>query len=183
MLANLPFVTSSDAYDIPPVSHILTGMTNKAYLWSYHDVADFLREHEFDFMEGLDGSKGAWVKLKENGEPEVMLDFKFTPSRGGARRKASTNRSATESSRCAVKRDVNTKEIIKNSDLIIAEVSFPATGQGIEIGWADIFGVPILCVSKEGQKISGSLKYITDKFITYSDSQDFITKLSEFLSK
>jgi hypothetical protein len=77
---NLAFVASSGAYDIPPVWHILTGMTNKAYIWSYHDVADFLRDHEFDFMEDLDGTQGAWVKLKENGEPDVMLDFKFTPT-------------------------------------------------------------------------------------------------------
>jgi hypothetical protein len=52
-------------------------MTNKRFFWSYQDVADFLRENDFDFMEGLNGSKGAWVKLKKNGEPGMMIEFKF----------------------------------------------------------------------------------------------------------
>lgn len=56
------------------------GMTNKTFFWSYHDVADFLKENGFDFMEDLDGSKGAWVKLKKNGEPGVVFEFKFTPA-------------------------------------------------------------------------------------------------------
>jgi hypothetical protein len=36
------------------------------------------------------------------------------------------------------------KEIIKNSDLVLAEVSYPSTGQGIELGWAEIFRKPII---------------------------------------
>ena len=56
-------------------------MTNKISSWSYHDVADFLRENDFEFMEGPDGSKGAWVKLETNGEPGVMIEFKFTPTK------------------------------------------------------------------------------------------------------
>ncbi|MCX6730945.1 MAG: hypothetical protein NTZ55_03790 [Candidatus Roizmanbacteria bacterium] len=31
----------------------------------------------------------------------------------------------------------NSKPMIKKADLIIAEVSFPGTGLGIELGWAD----------------------------------------------
>ncbi|MBQ1275923.1 MAG: hypothetical protein IIY15_01790, partial [Flavobacteriales bacterium] len=30
----------------------------------------------------------------------------------------------------------NTREIIKNCDIMIADVSYPSTGTGIEIGWA-----------------------------------------------
>lgn len=66
-------------------------------------------------------------------------------------------------------KSVNTKDIIRNSDLVLAEVSKPATGQGIELGWAESFGVPIICISREGEKTSGSLKYLTDKFGTYKD--------------
>lgn len=80
-------------------------------------------------------------------------------------------------------KSVDTKEIIQNSDLILAEVSFPSTGQGIELGWANIFKIPILCVSKENTKISGSLKYLTQDFITYSDSKDLINKIRIFLNK
>ncbi len=77
----------------------------------------------------------------------------------------------------------NTKELFqnKNCDLIIAEVSFPATGQGIELGWADIYKIPVVCIYKKGSKISGSLKIIADKFIEYKNAEDLINKLEEFL--
>jgi hypothetical protein len=52
-------------------------MTNKTHSWSYHDVASFLKENDFEFMEGLDNCKGAWVKLETNGEPGVMFVFNF----------------------------------------------------------------------------------------------------------
>ena len=33
----------------------------------------------------------------------------------------------------------NSKEVIKGCDMVIAEVSYPSTGMGIELGWADGF--------------------------------------------
>jgi len=80
-------------------------------------------------------------------------------------------------------KSLNVKKTLKDYDLVIAEVSIPATGQGIELGWADMLGVPILCVSREGNEKSKSLKYVTDKFLTYKDSNDLVAKISEFLSK
>ena len=79
--------------------------------------------------------------------------------------------------------DSDNIEALKSSDLIIAEVSYPSTGQGIEIGIASTLNIPILCIYKESNKISGSLKYITDKFISYPNSQDLISKIKEFLAK
>jgi len=43
---------------------------------------------------------------------------------------------------------IKTKELIKQADVIIAEASFPATGLGIELGWADAFDRPIICLYK-----------------------------------
>jgi nucleoside 2-deoxyribosyltransferase len=77
---------------------------------------------------------------------------------------------------------VNTEKIIKNSDLILAEVSFPSTGEGIEIGWANTLNIPILCIYKEGAKISGSLKYITKNFIIYKNSIDLIKQIANFIN-
>jgi len=37
------------------------------------------------------------------------------------------------------KRNLISKDIIKKCNLFIAEVSFPSTGLGIELGWANIF--------------------------------------------
>lgn len=78
---------------------------------------------------------------------------------------------------------VNTKEIISNYDLVIAEVSLPTTGQGIELGWADYAKTPILCIYEKGTKISSSLKFITNQFIEYENSEDMIRKISDFLKK
>ncbi|HBG81407.1 TPA: hypothetical protein DDW69_01055 [candidate division CPR2 bacterium] len=77
---------------------------------------------------------------------------------------------------------VNTRDIIKGTDLVIAEVSYPATGQGIELGWANAFNIPIVCFYKKDSKISNSLKFIADNFIEYLDAKDLITKL-EFAIK
>lgn len=71
----------------------------------------------------------------------------------------------------------NSKPIIKECDLVIAEVSFPSIGQGIELGWADYLNIPILCIYKETAKISSSLKLITNLFVKYSDQDDMIEKI------
>lgn len=81
------------------------------------------------------------------------------------------------------KKAEHTREVIKNSDLILAEVSYPSTGQGIELGWADAAKIPILCISKEGAGVSGSLKYITSNFLIYLNSQDLISQLSKKLNQ
>ena len=47
----------------------------------------------------------------------------------------------------------NSKDVLKSCNLMIAEVSFPSIGLGIEIGWADSYGVPIIFVHKNGVKI------------------------------
>ncbi len=64
---------------------------------------------------------------------------------------------------------------------MIAEVSYPATSLGIELGWAEMLGTPVLCVSKKGYKISGSLEVVTKDFIEYSDTKDLVNKIQEFI--
>lgn len=80
-------------------------------------------------------------------------------------------------------KDLDTQEEIKGSDMILAEVSFPSTGQGIECAWASMARVPILSISKEGSKISGSLKRLTENAIVYSGSEDLVSKLTAYLNK
>ncbi len=66
-------------------------------------------------------------------------------------------------------------------DFVLAEVSYPATGQGIELGWADVYKIPIICFYKSGTKPAGSLKVITDRIGEYTTSNDLINKLSQEL--
>ena len=77
---------------------------------------------------------------------------------------------------------VNTKELMKEYDLLIAEVSHPSTGQGIEIGRAEAFNIPIICIYEKGSKISNSLKYVTDTFIEYETPEDMIEQIGSQLT-
>lgn len=76
---------------------------------------------------------------------------------------------------------VNTKEMIANYDLVIVEVTLPATGQGIELGWADYAKTPIVCLYEKGAKISSSLKFITKDFIEYESEIDMINQISKYI--
>lgn len=58
--------------------------------------------------------------------------------------------------------------------VIIAEVSFPSTGQGIELGWASAVNVPIICLYKNGTKPSNSLHTVSAKLLMYTDTQNMI---------
>ncbi|MCA9353184.1 hypothetical protein KC901_03310 [Patescibacteria group bacterium] len=75
-----------------------------------------------------------------------------------------------------------TKEMIQSQDLIIAESSMPSTGSGIELGWADMYGVPIVNIYKKGSKSSSSMRYVTDVHIEYIDTEDMITKLRDYIN-
>jgi hypothetical protein len=74
-----------------------------------------------------------------------------------------------------------TRDMIQNADLVFAEVSYPSTGQGIELGWANIFNTPIVCFYKSGMKTSSAIKFITENLIEYSNEKDLIEKLGNFL--
>ncbi len=78
-------------------------------------------------------------------------------------------------------KNIKTKDIIKKADLMIAEISIPTTGLGIEIGWADDANTPILCIYQEGHQYSSTLKFITNNFIEYKDEIDMVNKIQEFL--
>lgn len=66
----------------------------------------------------------------------------------------------------------NSKEFLKQCHCMVAEVSYPSTGLGIELGWASLYDIPIICFYKKGLKPSSSLSVITNKFIEYKNIQD-----------
>lgn len=77
----------------------------------------------------------------------------------------------------------NSKNIIPLCDLIISEVSYPSTGMGIELGWANKDSNRIIFIYKKGSRISKSLRVISSDFIEYTDSNDLIDKLKLFIEK
>lgn len=77
----------------------------------------------------------------------------------------------------------NSKDYLKRGcNLFIAEVSIPSIGLGIELGWANIYNVPIIFIYKSGAKLSGALKVVSDKFIEYSNSEELIQGIKEIIN-
>ena len=76
----------------------------------------------------------------------------------------------------------SSKDIIKTCAALIAEVSVPSQGVGIEIGWADSFGIPIIFLFKKNSKISTSLRLLSDNFIDYDRIEDSLPELAETLN-
>jgi hypothetical protein len=52
-------------------------------------------------------------------------------------------------------------------DVLLAEISYPSTGQGIELGWADLCDLPIIYLIKKNINISESIKLISKKGVCY----------------
>ncbi|MFC1721559.1 hypothetical protein ACFL0Z_01450 [Patescibacteria group bacterium] len=80
-------------------------------------------------------------------------------------------------------RHFNSKEYLPQCDLMIAEVSYPTTGTGIELGWADAFEIPIICLHKKDVKPPGSTRVVCKKFIEYDSAKELIDKISSEIKK
>ena len=63
-------------------------------------------------------------------------------------------------------------------DLVIAEVSYPSTGQGIELGWADALRIPIICLYKKDAQTSQSLSLISKKLLMYTDQENMLEDIT-----
>ncbi|NTW45561.1 MAG: hypothetical protein HGB18_00715 [Candidatus Moranbacteria bacterium] len=72
--------------------------------------------------------------------------------------------------------DDDTKSVIATCDLVLAEVSFPAIGVGIELGRAEAAGIRIVCVYRTGTMPSPSLRRITDEIREY-DSEAALLRI------
>ncbi len=75
---------------------------------------------------------------------------------------------------------INSKEQIACCDLIIAEVSYPSTGQGIELGWAHSLNIPIYCFHLKDKKYSSSLKFISNNIFLYQNISDMLHVVNLF---
>lgn len=73
------------------------------------------------------------------------------------------------------------KKFLRNVSAVIAEVSFPATGQGLELGWADMLEIPIACMYRKGTVPSGSLKTISHHLYAYDGPNDMVEKIAEIV--
>lgn len=72
---------------------------------------------------------------------------------------------------------IDSKELIKGCDLVLAEVSHPSTGSGIEIGRAECLGIPIVAIFKKGASVFSSIKFLTNDIIEYEDIESDFEKI------
>lgn len=77
---------------------------------------------------------------------------------------------------------VDSKRVISECDLILAEVSLPSTGLGIELGWANDMGKKIVCIYKLGMKPSRSLNMICQLFISYRSRGEMVSSVKKILT-
>ena len=75
----------------------------------------------------------------------------------------------------------NSRDFYKTLDIFIADCSEKGTGLGIELGWAYDDGIDIFILLKSDQKISNSLKVITDNFYTYNDYSEIPNIIKEIV--
>ena len=76
----------------------------------------------------------------------------------------------------------NSKESLRTCNLMIAEASFPATGLGIEIGWADFLELPLLAIHRRGSHLSGSVRAMAVKILQYSGEEEMINGLTKLIA-
>lgn len=76
---------------------------------------------------------------------------------------------------------LDSRTTIAACELILAEVSLPSTGLGIELGWADALNKVIILLHHEAAKLSSALNIISSNFISYNNPGEMIEKLSKYL--
>lgn len=75
-----------------------------------------------------------------------------------------------------------TRDMIKECDALVADVSAPSLGVGIEMGWADAFHVPVIAMNERGRKVSFSIDNVVTQRFEYDGPDDMLAKLGEALT-
>ena len=84
-----------------------------------------------------------------------------------------------------IKRYRRAMNLLKDTKLVIAEMSNISTGQGMELQEAVNLNIPILVIAKEGSKISGLVKGFNNvkTIIYYNKIEDIEDKLLRFIEE
>lgn len=76
----------------------------------------------------------------------------------------------------------DTKTVLQAVNMVVAEITHSNTGQGIELGWADMLGKPIVCFYRAGYTPSSSISMITHHLYPYKDPFDLVRQLESMLN-
>lgn len=75
----------------------------------------------------------------------------------------------------------HSKPIIETCDLLLAEVSRPSTGLGIELAWAHAASIPILAVHQASLTPSAAIHAVTKNIHAYVNVYTLVTLVRDFL--
>lgn len=75
-------------------------------------------------------------------------------------------------------------KMLQSTDLVIAEMSSPSTGQGMELQEAVRLNIPIIVVAKSGSKISGTVlgSGKIKEVVFYNEKEEIKGKFKEILN-
>lgn len=66
------------------------------------------------------------------------------------------------------------REVIPACDIVLAEVSYPSTGQGIELGWASAANIHIIAFYRHGSSRSSALEFVATDMFEYETQDDML---------
>ncbi len=76
-------------------------------------------------------------------------------------------------------KEIAVKDVIRDCDMVVAEVSKVSFEQGLELGWANGAYITTVCFYKPGSQVSTLLKDITDSVFEYSSMEEVTKKIAE----
>lgn len=77
----------------------------------------------------------------------------------------------------------NSRDFYHTLDLVIAEVSYPSTGLGIELGWAKDDSTPVFCLYHRGGVFSGSLYAVSNQFFEYANQEEMLSIIERIVNE
>lgn len=77
------------------------------------------------------------------------------------------------------------KREVRTSDLVIAYVGINSLGVGIELGWAEMMGIPIVLLHEKGEHVSRLPRGLpaVQSLIGFRNYKDALNKLHNFLEE
>lgn len=75
----------------------------------------------------------------------------------------------------------DSREVIPSCSLMIAEVSYPSTGLGMELAWAEAASIPVLCIHQADCTPSTSVTSVFSNALSYSSTDDMVNKVIDWI--
>lgn len=75
--------------------------------------------------------------------------------------------------------EINIKDVIRDCDMVVAEVTQTSFEQGLELGWANGAYVTTVCFYKPGTQISSSLNSVSEYLFEYDSIETMGGKITQ----